>query len=203
MHCWNSIALFCLCSALDKVLPPANAARQTSPHAILWRCLMSVSRSPPAAECRECQRRQLPIVWLIHHSAELRRCRHCSVSVLHQVLYTSLSHLSSFLQSPVPCLPSPLHILLSSEMPPAEQFFLSPYFHLSFLNILFLYQVKKFLNFQYPPPQPSLPIISLCIPMVLSSASLVLTTNHCLLQLSPCFFCLFPQALNTALPAYA
>lgn len=173
MHCWNSIALFCLCTALDKILSPVNAANQTPPHAILWRC--SVSRSPPAVDCRECQEAAAadsPTHPSLSRAETLQtlQCLGYAPGPLHLAVTSLLI--------PVPCLPSPLHIPLSSEMPPAEQSFLSLQFRpfLKICTFFFLYQVKQFLNFWYAPPLPSLLIICLCIPMVLSSVSLVLTT---------------------------
>lgn len=157
---------------------------------------MLVSQSPLAVDRRECQEAA---------AADSLTCPSPSRSETSQKLrclgyapghlnltFTSLL-ISSFLQSAVPCLPSPLQSPLSSETPSSEQFFLSALFHLFFESMLwFLYQVKQFFNLWYTPPQPSLAVLSLHIPMVLSSVILVLTSNHCLLQLSPSFLFLLP-----------
>ena len=157
---------------------------------------MSVSQAPIAVDCRECQEAAVAdsLTCLSPSRAETSQKLRCLGYARGHLNLTFTSLLiSSFLQYPVPCLPSPLHSPLSSETPSSEQFFLSPLFHVFFESILwFLYQVKQFFNLWYAPPQPSLPVISLHIPMVLSSVFLVLTSNHCLLQLSPSFLCLLP-----------
>lgn len=126
--CIAGIELPYSASALPQtqVLPAVNAASQAPPHAVLWGAQCRCHRRLPLLTAENARRRQLPIAWLIHRSPELRHFRLCSVSVVHQLLCIWLSRLSSFLQSPVPCLPSPLHVPLSSEMPPAVQSFLSP-----------------------------------------------------------------------------
>ena len=178
-----------------KSWPSLNAANQASPHTILWRCLTSVSQSPLAVDCRECQEAAVadsltcPSPSRVETSQKLR-CLGCAPGHLNPTFPSLL--ISSFLQSSVPCLPS-LHSPLPSEMPSSEQFLLSLLFHLIFETMLwFLYQVKQFFTLWCAPPQPSLPITSLHIPIVLSSVCLVLTSNRCLLQLSPSFLCLLP-----------
>lgn len=110
---------------------------------------MSLSRSPPAVDCRNARRWQLPIAWLIHHPPEPGHYRHCSVPVMHQLLCISLSRLSSFRHFPVPCLPSPLHVLWNATCRTIFPFSLS---FLSFLNLYlgFFTQWSSFWAFGKP-----------------------------------------------------
>lgn len=142
---------------------------------------MSVSGSPLAVDRRECQEVAVAdsSTCLSPSRAETSQKLRCLdyASGHLNVTFTSLL-ICSFLQSPAHCPLSPPHSPLSSEMLASEQFFLPPLFHLFFESV-FPFQVKQLFNLWYALPQPSLPIISLHIPVVLSLAFLVLTSSHC------------------------
>lgn len=189
MHCWNSIALFWLCTALDKIPPQWTPPTRLLSSGGAWcRCQGRL----PLLTAGNARRRQLPIARLIHHSPELRHYRHCSVSVMHQVLCVWLAHLSSFPQSPVPCLPPPLRIPLSAEMPPAEQSFLSPQFHLFFWICTFVSLPGEavFELLVCPTSAFSHDYLS---PYFYGAVFSLLAPHHCLLQLSPFPFVYFQE----------
>lgn len=188
MHCWNSIALFCLCTASDKIPPAVNVANQTPPHAILWRCSMSVPRSPPAVDCRECQ----------------------EVAAADSPTYPSLSRAET-LQT-LQCLsyaPGPLHLAVTSLLIPAVSCSLSP-FTTTYPFVLWnatcrtifpfssvLYLLKNLYFFSLPGETVFELLVcptSAFSPNYLSLYShgavfSLLGPHHCLLHLSHCFFC--------------
>lgn len=111
---------------------------------------MLVSQSLLAVDRRECQEAAVAdsLTCLSPSRAETSQKLRCLGYAPGHLNLTFMSLLiPSFLQSPVPCLPSPLRSPLSSETPSSEQFFLPPLFHLFFESMLwFLFQVKQLFN---------------------------------------------------------
>lgn len=96
--------------------------------------------------------------------------------------------ISSFLQSPVPCLPSLLHSPLSFETPSSYQFFLSPLFHLFFESMLrFLTRWSSVSTCGMPQLgllSPLSPSISLWCGVQFSSSSLLMIVSFSFLLVS-------------------
>lgn len=106
MHCWNSIALFCLCAASDQSPAPSECRQPGSSSCRPLGRSMSVSPSPPALDGRECQ----------------------EAAAADSLAYPSLSRAETFqtLQC-LSCAPAPLHLTVTSLLIPAVSCSLSPF----------------------------------------------------------------------------
>lgn len=106
MHYWNRIALFCLCAASDKSPARTECRQPGSSSRCPLRWSMSVSPSPPAVDCRECQ----------------------EAAAADSLAYPSLSRAETFqtLQC-LSCAPAPLHLTVTSLLIPAVSCSLSPF----------------------------------------------------------------------------
>lgn len=88
---------------------------------------MSVSQSPFTADYRECQEAAVAdsLTCPSPSRAEIPQKLPClSYAPSHLNMTFMFLLIFSFLQSPIPCLLSPLHSPLFSEMPTSEQYFL-------------------------------------------------------------------------------